>query len=106
MSDTKNKAGIRNITEVPWQQFPNHFGGALSKPLVSPDNTDIKSIDYRISSYQPMAYVAAHTDKIPGVPHHATQRGNGIEDFGISPINVSIATMSPGFVSVYILSRI
>jgi hypothetical protein len=21
---------------VPWREFPNHFGGALSKPLVMP----------------------------------------------------------------------
>jgi len=25
---------IRNVAEVPWRQFPDHFGGALSKPLV------------------------------------------------------------------------
>ena len=28
---------IRNIAEVPWREFPDHFGGALSKPLVMPE---------------------------------------------------------------------
>jgi len=27
-SDSKG-AFIRNIAEVPWREFPNHFGGAL-----------------------------------------------------------------------------
>jgi hypothetical protein len=30
----RRKVFIRNIVEVPWLKFPNHFGGALSKPLV------------------------------------------------------------------------
>lgn len=64
MSDKIDAAGIRNIAEVPWQEFPDHFGGALSKALVGPGDTAIKRIDYRISSYRPMAYVAAHTHKI------------------------------------------
>ena len=48
---------IRNIAEVPWREFPNHFGGALSKPLVMPETAGAQHIDYRISMYQPMAYV-------------------------------------------------
>ncbi len=44
---------IRNIAEVPWKQFPDHFGGALSKPLVMPENAGTRHIDYRISMYQP-----------------------------------------------------
>jgi len=43
---------IRNIAEVPWQQFPNHFGGALSKPLVLPQTAGSRHLDYRISMYQ------------------------------------------------------
>jgi hypothetical protein len=27
---------VRNIAEEPWQEFPGHFGGALSKALVHP----------------------------------------------------------------------
>ena len=34
MSDKKQAASIRNVVETPWQQYPGHFGGALSKPLV------------------------------------------------------------------------
>ena len=56
---------IRNVAEVPWRQFPDHFGGALSKPLVMPETAGSRHIDYRISMYQPMAYVKVH--------HHAVQ---------------------------------
>ena len=27
------KPSIRNIAETPWEEFPDHHGGALSKPL-------------------------------------------------------------------------
>jgi hypothetical protein len=37
MSDDDRRAFIRNIAEVPWREFPGHFGGALSKPLVMPE---------------------------------------------------------------------
>ena len=77
MSDEQGKAGIRNIAEEPWQQFPDHFGGALSKALVNPENSDIKLIDYRISSYQPMAYVAAHTHKVQEQIYHVLD-GEGL----------------------------
>ena len=70
MSKKNGNPGIRNVNEVPWQQFPDHFGGALSKALVGPDDTDIKLIDYRISSYQPMAHVAAHTHKVQEQIYH------------------------------------
>ena len=52
---TTRKWFIRNIAEVPWRQFPDHFGGALSKPLVMPETAGSQAIDYRISMYQPMA---------------------------------------------------
>ena len=71
--------GIRNIVEVPWQQYPDHFGGALSKALVGPGDTDIKLIDYRISSYQPMAYVAPHTHKVQEQIYHVLE-GEGSMD--------------------------
>ena len=59
----KAAALIRNLVEVPWQQFPGHFGSALSKALVRPETAGSRLIDYRISCYQPMAYVALHTHK-------------------------------------------
>ena len=60
MAQEKSKPFIRNIAEVPWREFPNHFGGALSKPLVMPETAGSKHLDYRISMYQPMARVALH----------------------------------------------
>ncbi len=77
MSDRKRKPGIHNIAEIPWQEFPDHFGGALSKALVGPGNTDIQGIDYRISCYQPMAYVAAHTHKVQEQIYHVLD-GEGL----------------------------
>jgi len=68
---------IRNIAEVPWREFPNHFGGALSKPLVTPESAGSKHIDYRISCYQPMAYVAIHTHKLQEQIYHVLE-GEGL----------------------------
>ena len=58
------RAVIRNIAEVPWEQPPEHFGGALSKMLVRPETAGSRRIDHRISCYQPMAYVAPHAHKL------------------------------------------
>jgi quercetin dioxygenase-like cupin family protein len=55
---------IANIAEIPWEQYPGHFGGALSKALVQPKTCGSKLIDFRISTYQPMAYVAEHVHKV------------------------------------------
>jgi len=70
----KNKqsatALIRNVVEVPWQEFPGHFGGALSKALVRPETAGSRLIDYRISCYQPMAHVALHTHKVQEQVYH------------------------------------
>src|SRR6266516_963292 len=64
---------IRNIAEVPWKEFPNHFGGALSKPLVMPENAGTRHIDYRISMYQPMAYVQKHAHKVQEQVYHVLE---------------------------------
>ena len=63
MAKDERQASIKNIAETPWRQFPNHFGGALSKPLVMPETLRSKHLDYRISMYQPMAYVERHSHK-------------------------------------------
>ncbi len=68
---------IRNIAEVPWKQFPDHFGGALSKPLVMPDNAGTRHIDYRISMYQPMAHVKKHAHKVQEQVYHVLE-GEGL----------------------------
>jgi len=73
----KRSAIVRNIAEVPWKEFPNHFGGALSKPLVTPDSAGSKYLDYRISCYQPMAYVATHTHKVQEQIYHVLD-GEGL----------------------------
>lgn len=72
MKESKHKptALIRNVAEVPWQEFPGHFGGALSKALVRPETAGSKLIDYRISCYRPMAHVALHTHKVQEQVYH------------------------------------
>jgi len=76
-SKQKPAALIRNVVEVPWQQFPEHFGGALSKALVRPETAGSRLIDYRISCYQPMAYVALHTHKVQEQVYHVLE-GEGM----------------------------
>ncbi|WP_127904158.1 cupin domain-containing protein [Solirhodobacter olei] len=80
MSDTY-KASIRQIAEEPWQQFPGHFGSALSKALVHPETTGSKLIDYRISTYQPMAYVGRHVHKVQEQVYHVLD-GEGMMEIG------------------------
>jgi mannose-6-phosphate isomerase-like protein (cupin superfamily) len=63
-------AVVHNVAEVPWQQFPGHFGGALSKALVRPETAASRLIDYRISTYQPMAHVELHAHKVQEQVYH------------------------------------
>jgi quercetin dioxygenase-like cupin family protein len=70
-------ASIRNIAEVPWREFPGHFGGALSKPLVLPETAGSVHVDYRISCYQPMAYVERHGHKVQEQIYHVLE-GEGL----------------------------
>ena len=81
MSSEPGGAIIRNIAEVPWREFPNHFGGALSKPLVMPETSASKHIDYRISMYQPMAYVAKHKHAVQEQVYHVLE-GEGLMEIG------------------------
>ena len=81
MAADNNGAFIRHIAEVPWREFPNHFGGALSKPLVMPENSAARHIDYRISMYQPMAHVARHTHKVQEQIYHVLE-GEGLMEIG------------------------
>ena len=77
MSQNKRQAFIRNIAEVPWREFPDHFGGALSKPLVMPETAGSQHIDYRISMYQPKAHVALHKHKVQEQVYHVLE-GEGL----------------------------
>jgi mannose-6-phosphate isomerase-like protein (cupin superfamily) len=69
----KQQAIIQNINEVPWKEFPDHFGGALSKPLVNPENAGTRNLDYRISMYQPMAYVKLHSHRVQEQIYHVLE---------------------------------
>ncbi len=74
-------ASIRNVVEEPWQQFPGHFGGALSKALVRPETAGSKLVDYRISTYQPMAYVEMHSHRVQEQIYHVLE-GEGAMHVG------------------------
>jgi quercetin dioxygenase-like cupin family protein len=71
------KSLVRNIAELPWQQLPGHFDGALSKLLVHPETADARLIDHRISTYAPMGYVAPHTHTVQEQIYHVLE-GEGL----------------------------
>jgi quercetin dioxygenase-like cupin family protein len=60
----KKKAFVEQMARVAWQEYPGHFGGALSKALVDPKNSGSKRLDFRISRYAPRAYVQEHAHKV------------------------------------------
>ena len=64
------KAAIRAAAAVMWDEMPAHYGGAFSKLLIRPESCGSKSIDYRISVYQPRAYVAPHRHRIQEQVYH------------------------------------
>jgi mannose-6-phosphate isomerase-like protein (cupin superfamily) len=73
----ERKPVIRNIAEVDWLEFPDHFGGALSKPLVHPTTAGSLQLDYRISCYAPKAYVKTHSHKVQEQVYHVLE-GEGL----------------------------
>ena len=111
MASEDNGAFIRNIAEVPWREFPNHFGGALSKPLVMPETAGSRHLDYRISMYQPMARVARHQHQVQEQIYHVLE-GEGLmeiagknhvvrkHDFIFLPPGVEHAISNSGLVEV------
>ena len=64
------KAVIRSSAAVFWEEPPEHLHGAYSKMLVRPESCGAKRLDYRISLYQPKAYVAPHRHKIQEQVYH------------------------------------
>jgi mannose-6-phosphate isomerase-like protein (cupin superfamily) len=66
----KPTAVIRPAASVMWDEPPAHFGGAFSKMLVRPEPCGSKNLDYRISVYQPRAYVAPHRHRIQEQIYH------------------------------------
>jgi len=98
MAHDPRKPLIRNIAEVPWKEFPNHFGGALSKPLVMPETAGSQHIDYRISMYQPMARVALHKHTLQEQIYHVLE-GEGLMQIAGKPHVVrkhDVISLPPG----------
>ena len=63
-SEHRPGAFVEKMTHIDWQEFPGHFGGALSKALVGPANAASRRIDFRISRYAPKAFVAEHAHAV------------------------------------------
>jgi quercetin dioxygenase-like cupin family protein len=72
-----NKAFVEQMARIAWQEYPGHFGGALSKALVGPQNADSKFLDFRISRYAPNAYVQEHVHKVQEQVYYVLE-GEGI----------------------------
>ena len=73
----KSVALVEKMANIPWQQFPGHFGGALSKALVGPDNVGTEKIDFRISRYAPAAFVEEHVHQIQEQVYYVLE-GEGV----------------------------
>ena len=71
------KAVSRPAASVLWEEPPAHFGGACSKMLVRPEPCGSKILDYRVSVYQPKAYVAPHKHRIQEQIYHVLD-GEGL----------------------------
>jgi mannose-6-phosphate isomerase-like protein (cupin superfamily) len=50
---------VFRIEEVPWRGMSGHEH-AFSKLLINPENSETKYLDFRISTYTPMGFVAPH----------------------------------------------
>jgi quercetin dioxygenase-like cupin family protein len=68
---------VSHLAQIDWQQYPGHFGGALSKALVRPETCGSRRIDFRISCYQPMAFVQEHVHQVQEQVYHVLQ-GEGL----------------------------
>lgn len=64
------KPTIRAAASVMWDELPAHIGGAYSKLLVRPESCGSRSIDYRVSVYQPRGYVEPHRHRIQEQVYH------------------------------------
>jgi mannose-6-phosphate isomerase-like protein (cupin superfamily) len=71
------KPFVEKMARIPWQEFPGHFGGALSKALVGPQNAGSSLVDFRISRYAPNAYVEEHMHKVQEQIYYVLE-GEGI----------------------------
>ncbi len=76
-TSSKPHALVEKMANIPWQQFPGHFGGALSKALVGPGNAETHRMDFRISRYAPAAFVEEHVHKIQEQVYYVLE-GEGV----------------------------
>ena len=60
----RETAFVEAMARLAWKEYPGHFGGALSKALVDPENSGSRRVDFRISRYAPAAYVAEHVHAV------------------------------------------
>ncbi len=68
---------LEKMANMPWREYPGHFGGALSKELAGPETTGSSKVDFRISRYAPMAYVQEHVHKVQEQVYYVLE-GEGI----------------------------
>jgi quercetin dioxygenase-like cupin family protein len=73
----RRTAFVEQMARVAWQEYPGHFGGALSKALVGPENSGSARIDFRISRYAPNAYVQEHVHRVQEQIYYVLE-GEGI----------------------------
>ena len=73
----RDTAFVEQMARVAWQEYPGHFGGALSKALVGPDNSGSSLLDFRISRYAPNAYVQEHVHKVQEQVYYVLE-GEGV----------------------------
>ena len=77
----RTTAFVEQMARIAWQEFPGHFGGALSKALVGPGNSGSSLIDFRISRYAPNAYVQEHVHKVQEQIYYVLE-GEGLLTLG------------------------
>lgn len=77
MRKRRTTAFVEKMANVAWQEYPGHFGGALSKALVGPQNSGSRRLDFRISRYAPMAYVQEHVHKVQEQVYYVLE-GEGV----------------------------
>jgi len=68
---------LGKMADMPWKEYPGHFGGALSKELAGPSTTGSSRMDFRISRYAPAAYVGEHVHKVQEQVYYVLE-GEGI----------------------------
>ncbi len=62
-AESKPEACVVKLEELSWIEAPGHHG-ALSKLLVTPENSPTKHFDFRISTYTPKGHVEPHAHAV------------------------------------------